>query len=233
MAEERDSIKSELGLEQRHIDSVARLSGGVTKIHKANRKQLLAELERRAMRPGEGTDDYLDRIGAGDGITQGPGGIELRAADYIGAMVAGGWENFSLTKGMDQLELRQMSTAPGSAGASVPLFKDREFVRTWYAANRFLQAGARLVTVDGATDWARVTTGPTVEWKAENAAFTPTDIILDAVEARPELVGAIIYGSRELFADSVNIPQIVNSELSGSLAAEIDPVLPLWIWYRE
>ena len=71
---------------------------------------------------------------------------------------------------------------------------------------------------------AKVDGDPTVAWKTENSAFTASDVTLGQLSFTARTVGCMIKGSEELWTDSPNIGQIVETSIAGAMALEMDRV---------
>jgi HK97 family phage major capsid protein len=62
----------------------------------------------------------------------------------------------------------------------------------------------------------------TATWKTENADIDETDLLLDRVTFTARTLPVLLKMSVELSEDSVNIDEIIERELSGQLALELD-----------
>ena len=69
---------------------------------------------------------------------------------------------------------------------------------------------------------AKVVGEVTVQTKGELDAFTPSDIELSAVGLFPHTVGCLIESSRELAEDAPNFVQVVEDQISKTLAKIVD-----------
>jgi len=91
------------------------------------------------------------------------------------------------------------------------------------ARSAYVAAGAQTIPMSSDTlRIARVAADPTFEIKAENAAFTGSDITFGKIEFTARLLGTVITMSREIAEDAPNAASLVESTLSKSLGAELD-----------
>lgn len=74
----------------------------------------------------------------------------------------------------------------------------------------------------GELTFARITADPTVETKAENAAFTPATFTLGSFTMVPRTVGVLIESSRELAEDAPNFVSMIEMQLAAVLGVSID-----------
>lgn len=123
-------------------------------------------------------------------------------------------------------DFRTMSVGTASAGGyAVPEPFGLQFFDLARSAAVVMKAGAITVPMPGATlKLARIDTDPTVAWKAENNAFSASDVTLGAVELTARTVGCMVKGSEELFMDSPNIGDIVEESIRGAMGKEMDRV---------
>ena len=69
---------------------------------------------------------------------------------------------------------------------------------------------------------ARLATGPTLAWKAENAPIADGAFTLERVQFNSQTLPVMCRMSVELSEDSANIDQVIQREFAAALAAEID-----------
>lgn len=124
----------------------------------------------------------------------------------------------------DDAERRALAEGTGSAGGyTVPTPLSREFFDNVRAKSVVMRAGARTVEMTSSTlAFAKGASDPTVAWKAENAAITPSDPTFDRVLLTAKKLVAIVKVSRELLEDTVNLGQALNDMFVGAMATEMD-----------
>lgn len=146
---------------------------------------------------------------------------EGRFGDLVASIVRGK----PVTPEIEQ-EFRTMSIGtPGAGGYAVPDAYSLQFIDLARAESRVMQAGAITVPMETNTlAMARITDDPTPEWKSENAASTASDVTIDRVTFTARTVRALLKGSQELFMDSPNIGDIVQTALVRSMGVEMDRV---------
>ncbi|MBL7871372.1 MAG: phage major capsid protein [Cyclobacteriaceae bacterium] len=128
----------------------------------------------------------------------------------------------------NELEERALAEGIDSAGGySVPEIISADFVDRMRPKSRLLQAGANLFTVDQRTDkfsWAKLETGITAEWKAENASQSAADPTFGTVAFEFKTLRALVLMSNELLQDSLNIDKMIEAEATRAFASEFDRV---------
>ncbi len=128
----------------------------------------------------------------------------------------------------NELEERALSEGTNSAGGyTVPEIISADFVDRMRPKSRVLQAGANFFTVDRQTDkfsWAKLETGITAEWKAENASQSPADPSFGSVDFEFKTLRAMVLMSNELLQDSLNIDRMIEAEATRAFASEFDRV---------
>lgn len=91
------------------------------------------------------------------------------------------------------------------------------------AASVCIQAGVQTIPMESETlRLARVDSDPAMELKAENAAFSGSDVTFGSVLLTSRLIGCMVTASRELAEDAVNFGQMIEAILAKALAAELD-----------
>ncbi len=127
----------------------------------------------------------------------------------------------------NEAEERAMSEGtPSAGGYTVDSVVSADFIDRLRPATTCIRAGARTITFDGTNSYnmAKLTTGLTAEWKAENASQSAADMAFGNVQFAPKTLRALIKISRELFEDSLNIENILAQEATRAFAAELDRV---------
>lgn len=96
------------------------------------------------------------------------------------------------------------------------------------ANSSLLQAGSRMVLVDGLDAGAKtytmaaVDTLPTAAWRAENGAVAESDPAFRAVVATPRSLSFYFRVSRELLADAVNLERVLPEIVGQAFAVAAD-----------
>lgn len=121
-------------------------------------------------------------------------------------------------------ELRAMSEIVNSAGGyAVPTVLLNEFWDLARAQSVLVEAGAdSLELTSDVNRVVRVETDATYAVHAENQTISASDIGLGAVNFVPSTIAARVIASRELMADSLNAPEIIEQALARGMAAELD-----------
>ncbi len=124
------------------------------------------------------------------------------------------------------LSIRQaLKTTDNTLGGfMVPDYLDSEVIDLARAKSVILEAGARVVRMEGGSHtFARVTGDPTVSGsKAEMAAFTLSDISFGSVKLEAHTIGVAVEASRELLEDATNAASLIQSVLATALAKRVD-----------
>lgn len=148
--------------------------------------------------------------------------------DSLKGMTFGRLVRAHLFGAKNELEERALSEGtPSAGGYTVPEIISADFIDRLRPKSRVLQAGANLITIDNKTDkysLAKLLTGLTVEWKAENAEQTPADPTFGQVSFEFKTLRAMTILSNELLQDSLNIERAITQEAVKSFAAEFDRV---------
>lgn len=117
--------------------------------------------------------------------------------------------------------LKTMSTTSGTA--IVPTVWAGDIIDRARNASVVMQAGATVVPMDTKTvQIGRLTGDPTVAFRAENSAITPSDPVLDNVTLDAKTMSALVIGSMEWFQDAPNANEVVMNALAMAMAAELD-----------
>lgn len=131
-----------------------------------------------------------------DGLIFGPKTAEIKAALEEGTDSAGGY--------------------------SVPTHVLRQFIDRLRAKTQFINAGARMMLLDGKTRIVRTETDPTAAWRAESAAIAEGEPSFSAVELLPKSLAVQVKVSREVLQDSINIQDALEASLVGAMSVELD-----------
>ena len=149
-------------------------------------------------------------------------GDRSELANPIGSMMAAAITG--RRGGLDRPILNVMSEGTDSAGGyTVPTSLSGQIIDKARAASAISRAGVRTFMTDSDNlTVAKVTGDATVETKAENAAFTGSDLTFAAVSFTPFLVGCYVTVSRELAEDGINFPAMLEDKLARALATGVD-----------
>jgi HK97 family phage major capsid protein len=129
-----------------------------------------------------------------------------------------------ITKPMNKLEERALGEGTATAGQELT-FADHlnDFIPYLFPFSAVLPAGAKIIKLGtDSTVIPRVTSIPTIAWRAENAAVTESDPAFDSVTFAPESLAVLFKVSNELLADSPIVDKAIQRTLAGTFAAEID-----------
>jgi HK97 family phage major capsid protein len=142
----------------------------------------------------------------------------------LGAVIRG--LAFGDRRSLSPLEHRVMSEGTDAAGGfTVPDVLGAQFFDRARNAMVAIKAGAQTVPMSSDTlSIARLASGPSLAWKAENASITAGDLTLERVQFVAKALPILVKLSVELSEDSVNVEQIIERELSAALAGELDRV---------
>ena len=110
-----------------------------------------------------------------------------------------------------------------SSAALVPTFIGGQVIDMVRARTVVVEAGAGTIVIDGPTNLARLTSGPTVYQHTEAAVdITESDIVASPVALNPKLLACTIPLTVEVVADSPNLDAVLNMALAGAFAAKLD-----------
>lgn len=130
--------------------------------------------------------------------------------------------------GLSPLEVRQLSEGTGSAGYTVPEVLATAFIDRVRNAMVVSKAGARTVPMTSDTlHLARLAQpggSPGPGWKVENDPISESNLDIERVTFTARTLPMLMRLSVELSEDSVNIDQIIETEMAGALALELDRV---------
>jgi HK97 family phage major capsid protein len=144
---------------------------------------------------------------------------ESSAAAQIGI---GGLVRAMTLGARSDIEKRALGEATaGAGGVMVPLAAT--VIDRLRAVSRAVQAGVRTVPLSTQTlKMARVTTDPTVAWRAENAAIAESDPAFDSVTLTAKSLACFFKVSRELVEDAPNLDAALRNVLAQSFAVALD-----------
>lgn len=161
-------------------------------------------------------DRYANHVQPVGGINAG----ELSLGRAIIAMVRGSWANAPAEREF----YNALGTGlPGGGATMVPHQLAANIIDMARAKTALVNAGA--ITVPMETDrmtMARVSNDPVLETKAENAAFTGTDMVFGELGFTARTIGNVVTMSRELADDALNASQAVENALASALAVHLD-----------
>ena len=143
-------------------------------------------------------------------------GKRLDTGKYLRGIITGNWEGAE--------EERAQAKGTGSAGGYlVPTQLSDRLINKARAKNTVTQAGAGTIELpNGNMSLAKVASHPGVEIKAENEAATEQNITFERENMELHTLFAMATISQELLQDGKNIGQIVEKELSDSIASQLD-----------
>lgn len=144
------------------------------------------------------------------------GDKRLDTGKYLRGLITGDWT--------DAQEERAQAEGTGSAGGYlVPTDLSDRLINKARAKNTAIQAGAGTIELpNGNMSLAKIASHPDVEIKTENEAATGTGITFDRANMELYTMFAMATISQELLQDGKNIGQIVEKELSDSIASQLD-----------
>lgn len=91
------------------------------------------------------------------------------------------------------------------------------------ATSVLMNAGCSTIPMStGSLSIARIMSDPTIEVKAENAAFSEASITFGKVIFDAQTIGCLITSSRELAEDAPNFPALIEGVISRALATKLD-----------
>jgi HK97 family phage major capsid protein len=124
------------------------------------------------------------------------------------------------------IEKKAMSISVATAGGHlVPTPLAAGFIDRARAASTVVEAGASTIDLQSSSlKIARVTSDPTLQWLAENAASTPSDPAFGSVTLTAKTLRALVVASREVVDDAPNFPVLFSQMMDEAFAAEIDRV---------
>lgn len=109
-----------------------------------------------------------------------------------------------------------------AGGYSVPTMVLPQFIDRLRAKTQFINAGARVMLLDGKTRVVRTDTDPVAAWRAESSAIAIGDPSFSAIDLVPKSLAVLVKVSREVLQDSVNIQDALEASLIGAMSGELD-----------
>ncbi len=149
------------------------------------------------------------------------GGTEdqgLSLGRYLRGFVTGQWDADA------EREKRALATSTiAGGGALVPVPLANEIVDLARAKMRVIQAGARTLLMESATERvARQVSDPTVTWRAEAALIPESQPTFDQILFQARTLSTIVKLSWEVLEDAHEIDRVVSDSLSKAVALEVD-----------
>lgn len=128
----------------------------------------------------------------------------------------------SLLTGADCIEKRDMGTV--GSGWVIGETLSAQIIPEILAASKVYKAGAISVPLtQHTTTIAKILTGPVVEIKPENIAFSKsTDVTFTGIQMIPVTIMGLLVGSRELFEDALNMEANIEKMLIDKISSEVD-----------
>lgn len=115
------------------------------------------------------------------------------------------------------------SRKAASGAALVPTYQGSRIIDSVRARTVMVEAGAGTILIDGPTNLARLTSGPTVYQHTEAADdIDESDIVAVPVTLNPKLLAVLIPLTVELVQDSPNLDEVLSVALSAAFAAKLD-----------
>ena len=147
-----------------------------------------------------------------------PRSKRLHLGKYLVGAITGRWSDDS------EAERLAMGGNTNIGGALlVPDVLSNEIIDLARAKSVLFQAGCRTIpmTSDNLT-LARVITDPSFQVKAENAAFSGTQVSFDGIGFFARVIGNYVLASRELCEDAPNAADLIQETLAKALAVALD-----------
>lgn len=140
----------------------------------------------------------------------------LNLGKYVRGICTGNWSNAG--------EERAMAEGTGSAGGyTVPEQLADRIINLTRTKNTATQAGAGTIELpSGNMTLAKIASHPDVKIKIENQKADETGITFEPVKMELYTLFAIVTISQELLQDGGNISQLIEKELSDSMASKLD-----------
>ena len=143
---------------------------------------------------------------------------QLSIGKYVRGIVTGNWDGA-------EAEKRAMSEGALSGGGYlVPSLLSSQVIDLSRNQARVIQAGAVTVPMESnKLTLAKVATPPKAGWKKENESIAESNTMtLGAVNMEAKTLVGMMRMSIELLEDAANIDSVISTELSESLALELD-----------
>ena len=115
------------------------------------------------------------------------------------------------------------SRKAASGPALVPTYIGAQVIDMVRAQATLVRAGAGTIVIDGPTNLARISSGPTVYQHTEAATdISESDVVAAAVTLNPKTLAALVPLTVELVQDSPNLDAVLRTALAGAFAAKLD-----------
>jgi hypothetical protein len=115
------------------------------------------------------------------------------------------------------------SRKAASGAALVPTFVGAQMIDMVRSRTVLIEAGAQTIMIDGPTNLAKLTSGPTVHQHTEAATdITESDIVAAPVSLNPKLLAVLVPLTVELVQDSPNLDALLTMALAGAFASKLD-----------
>lgn len=115
------------------------------------------------------------------------------------------------------------STKAASGAALVPVALGSQIIDMVREATVISLAGAGTIAIDGPTNLAKLTSGPTVYQHTESATdISESDIVAEPVTLNPKTLAVLLPLTVELVQDSPNLDALLNMALAGAFASKLD-----------
>lgn len=115
------------------------------------------------------------------------------------------------------------SVKAASNTALVPVAVGSQIIDLVREATVISLAGAGTIAIDGPTNLAKLTSGPTVYQHTEAATdITESDIVAAPVSLNPKLLAVLVPLTVELVQDSPNLDELLSVALAGAFASKLD-----------
>lgn len=115
------------------------------------------------------------------------------------------------------------STKATSSTALVPVALGSQIIDMVRAATVIHEAGAGTIAINGPTNLAKLTSGPTVYQHTENVEdISLSDVLAVPVTMNPKTLAVLVPLSVELVQDSPNLDALISVAIAGAFAAKLD-----------
>lgn len=123
-------------------------------------------------------------------------------------------------------EKRALAEGTGSAGGyTVSTVLGAQMIDLMREKTHVIKAGAQTINLESSNySLAKVLTGATATWRAENTDVTTSEPTFGKVDWAPKSLAVIVPVSRELLADSINITTALENEFARCMATELENV---------